>query len=180
MQKNKMVSNNEEKQLVTDCYSYLRHVSEKIYENERRREESVLKRARQMQIVILLVDIVLCLAHTAGKNIAFFAAGVPKYVVIQVVLLSLTSLFFATIAQCNKKRFDFADVSDFQKKVEDEYTMFSSSASRNKHLVQNYGIIQKSLRLNNDKRILYLRISMLAFYALLGLCALTSLCRLFY
>lgn len=56
-----------------------------------------------------------------------------------------------------------------RKKIVDEYHNFETEAQRNKYIVDTYGAMYNSYESKNNKRVLWIRVSMFMFYFALGL-----------
>lgn len=79
------------------------------------------------------------------------------------------------------EREDFPTVTAIKGLMASEFENFRSPAQRSKHLVDTYEIMHKSYAENNDKRMKFVKASMILFYVSLGLCAfwfVVAICKI--
>lgn len=170
------MSCNTEKQndaeFVKDCYEYMADFARTIYENEMRREDSLIQQASHMQTAFsFVIAAVLMLVPIVMEYRGIFSFRFVVTVFTTIIITLLFSLFSATMAQNRVKREDFPSVSTIKSKVINEYTKFKSAEQRNKYILDTYEIMHNSYSKTNDKRRLWVKTSMLSFYVSLALCA---------
>lgn len=160
-------------ELQNDCYRYMAEFARKIYQNEERREDSLLQQASNMQSAFsFVIAAVFMVAAIVVEN-----RGPLPLTFISVAFSSLTaclvfSLFAATMAQRRAKREDFPKISTIKNKIIEEYMNFETPAQRDKYFVETYEKMYASYEKVNDKRRKWVVISMAAFYVALVLCCL--------
>ena len=161
------------RKLQNECYRYMAGFAEKIYQNEERREDSLLQQASNMQaafsFVIAAVFMVASIAvEYRGKvPLSFMLMAFASITVV----LSF-SLFAATMAQRRAKREDYPKVSSIKKLIIDEYYNFKTPAQRDKYFVDTYEKMHASYEKVNEKRRKWVVVSMGSFYVALSLCML--------
>lgn len=164
-------SPNKDDDFVKDCYEYMADFAKIIYENEIRREDSLIQQASHMQTafsfviaaVFMLVPVVI-----DYRGIFSFRFVVTAFSSIVAVLLF--SLFAATMAQNRVKREDFPSVNALKTKITIEYEKFKTDAQRSKYVLDTYEKIHTSYSETNDKRRFWVQVSMISFYLSLALC----------
>lgn len=165
-----------------DAYSFIRSFSEKIYDNEVRRNDSIIQQAGQMQTsfsfitaaVFMIAPVVI--EYRGSISLAFFLVAFSS-----IGFCILMSLFFATMAQNQKKRDDFPTVSDFIKLVVEKETDFATKAQREKYQADTLAVIHKNFADSNDRRIMNIQWSMRFFYTSLALCVfwfIVAMCKI--
>lgn len=158
--------------IVFEQFQYLNEYAKFRYENELRREDSIIQQASQMQTTFSFVTAAMFMVapivieYSRKLSLTFFLI-----VFSSITIALLFSLLFATLAQNRETSKNFADVSNFIKYVEDNENDFETENQRLKHIIDTYGYIQKDKAIINDKRVKLIRISMWMFYVALGLCA---------
>ena len=162
---------NDDEEFKENCYKYMAEFAKVIYENEERRENSLIQQASQIQtafsFVIAAVFVVasIIIEYQGPLSFAFLML---TFSTITVALLA--SLFSATMAQNRYKRDDFPMVGMLKAKIIQEYENFRTEAQRQKYLLDTYEVMHTSYAKTNDKRQCWVNISMKAFYTALLLC----------
>ena len=157
---------------VVEKFQYLNEYAKFRYENELRREDSIIRQASQMQTAFSFVTAAMFMVapivieYSRKLSLTFFLI-----VFSSITIALLFSLLFATLAQNREISKNFEDVSNFIKYVEDNENYFGTEKHRLKHIIDTYGDVQKDKAIINDKRVKLIRISMWMFYVALGLCA---------
>ena len=169
-------------QLQTDCYGYMADFARLIYENEERREDSLIQQASNMQTAFsFVIASVFMVAAIAVDNRGVLSL---EYLLLAFSCITATlifSLFSATMAQNRTKRDDFPKVITIKQKITDEYENFQTPAQRSKYLVDTYENMHISYAAMNDKRRRWVVISMWSFYVSLAQCIfwfIISLCKI--
>ncbi len=160
----------ENDKMVKDCYRYMLDFSKIIFENEIKREESIINQAGRMQSafsfitlsVLAAVPVIIKYRGLLSLNFLFFAFS-------SIVISIIISLIFATVAQDRKKRSDFPTISMIRQLIEEEYENFDSFAKRDKYLVKTYEKIHNDYVKVNEKRIMYIKLSTYSFYVAVAL-----------
>lgn len=168
--------------IVRDCYEYLKELSENIYRNEERREDSLIQQAGHMQAVFsfvmaaLFMITPLIIQNRGNLSMTFI------FISLSTISSSLLfSLLFATIAQRRCKRQDFPKIAKIREYIENNYQDFATPESRNKYIVQMYEKIYDSFSKANDKRMFWIRGSMVSFYVALMFCIfwfIVAICKI--
>jgi len=162
-----VITENEEAKVI---YRHIAALARSAYEEEKKREESIIEQAGRMQsafsfvIAALFMLAQILLSYTILSS-AFLIASISS-----VSITLLLSLFFATIAQRRVKRAYLAPVKDISDHIKANYQFFLTSAQRNKSMSETYEEMFSSLEKKNDTRIVFIQISMGLFYFSLGLC----------
>lgn len=169
-------------QLQNDCYGYMADFARLIYENEERREDSLIQQASNMQTAFsFVIASVFMVAAIAVDNRGVLSL---EYLLLAFSCITVTlifSLFSATMAQNRTKRDDFPKVNTIKQKITDEYENFQTPAQRSKYLVDTYEKMHISYAATNDKRRRWVVISMWSFYVSLAQCIfwfIISLCKI--
>lgn len=164
--------NENDEQFANDCYEYMANFAKTIYENETRREDSLIQQASHMQTAFsFVIASVLMLAPIVLEYRGSFSLRFVITVFSTVIITLLFSLFSATMAQNRVKREDFPSVSIIKAKITNGFMLFQTKAQRNKYLLDTYEKMHNSYSKTNDKRRLWVRASMISFYISLALCA---------
>ena len=180
-----MLSNTKEEtgQLQNDCYAYMADFARLIYENEERREDSLIQQASTMQTAFsFVIASVFVVAAIVIDNRGTLSLEYLLLVFSCITATLIFSLFSATMAQNRTKRDDFPKVATIKQKITDEYKNFQTSAQRSKYLVDTYEIMHTSYAESNDKRRQWVVLSMWSFYISLAQCVIwfiISLCKIF-
>lgn len=154
-----------------ECYNYMAEFARTIYENEERREASLIQQASQMQtafsfVIAAVFMVATIIAEYPGPfTLAFMISSFAS-----ITGALLVSLFCATMAQNRYKREDFPKVSTIITKITSEYTNFKTEAQRSKYLLDTYEIMHNSYEKTNDKRLKWVNKSMAFFYIAVVLC----------
>ena len=154
-----------------DCFRYMADFAELIYQNEQRREDSLIQQASNMQTAFSFVIAALFMVATIVVDYRGVLSLPFLLLVFSTITLTLlVSLFAATMAQNRVKRDDFPSVSSIKEKIIIEYANFETPAQRDKYIVDTYEIMHKSYAELNDRRRMWVNISMNFFYGSLALC----------
>lgn len=154
-----------------DCFRYMAEFAELIYQNEQRREDSLIQQASNMQTAFSFVIAALFMVATIVVQYRGVLSLLFLLLVFSTITLTLlVSLFAATMAQNRVKRDDFPTVGSIKVKIIREYPNFQTPAQRDKYLVDTYEIMHNSYVVQNDKRRMWVKISMNFFYGSLALC----------
>lgn len=168
-------------EIIVEKLQYLNEYAKFRYENELRREDSIIQQASQMQTAFSFVTAAMFMVapivieYSRKLSLTFFLI-----VFSSITIALLFSLLFATLAQNREISKNFADVSDFIKYVENNENDFEDENQRLKYIIDTYGDVQKDKAIINNKRVKFIRISMWMFYAALGLCAfwfIVAICK---
>lgn len=154
-----------------ECFKYMADFARIIYENEERREASLIQQASQMQtafsfVIAAVFMLAAIIADYPGPFSLLFR--ISSFASITVALVA--SLFCATMAQNRYKRHDFPKVSTIKTKIIEEYTCFITEAQRSKYLLDTYEKMHNSYEKTNDKRLRWVKSSMVIFYIAILLC----------
>ena len=165
-----------------DCFEYMSDFAKIIFENEERREDSLIQQAGHMQtafsFVIAAVFMVAAIV-VEYRGVLSLTFLLVAFSTITAVLL--VSLFFATMAQNRMKRDDFPKVSTIKNLIISEYQMFETPAQRSKYLLDTYEKMHISYERINDQRQRNVKISMTLFYISLALCVfwfIVAICKM--
>ncbi len=164
------MNRNRQRRIQNDYYSYIAQFARSAYEGEERRESSIIEQAGRMQSAFSFVIAALfMLAQIIATHTVLSAAFLISSL-FTVSITLLLSLLFATIAQRRKKGKCLPPINELTDYIIKNQKYFLTPAQRNRYLAETYGEMQQSLEKNNDKRIVYIRISMLMLYISLALC----------
>lgn len=163
----------DESQFQNDCYAYMATFAKTIYENEERRESSLIQQASQMQTAFsFVIAAVFMVAAIIVENRDPLSLEFLLLCFSTITIALLFSLVTATIAQSRYKRDDFPQVTNMKMKVISEFQNFKTEAQRSKYLLDTYEIMHKSYEKTNEKRRKWVVVSMNSFYVALALCVL--------
>lgn len=159
-----------------ELLSRVEQLAKQKYEEEIKREESLIAQSSNMQTVfsVSTAALFMLLPIIIDKEYRGNLSLNTTYLFVSIITFCLlSSLFFATRAQARRKRVMFAtmdsiineigDTSKFQANLENPFTL-------TRKLINSYHEAYKSLFNNNNKRVILIRISMWLFYISLGLC----------
>ena len=162
----------QEEKLQNECYAYMADFASKIYESEEKREHSIVEQAGRMQAAFsFVIAAALLLAQILISKESF----THLFLLVSfssIIVFLILCLLFATLAQRRTKRAGLPSVTTIKNKIIEEYQLLSTNAQRNKYLVETYELMFDSYEKSNNKKVCYLRLSMLFFYISLGLCFL--------
>lgn len=159
-----------EENFAADAYKYIVEYAKLAYEKDLRRQDSIIQQASHMQTAFSFMTAALFMAATLlVEHCSLLSNWFYLYTFGSVTFVLLASLFAATMAQNRKKSEAFANAEDFRHLVEDDFENFLSEEQRMKHLAQTYEKVQKDLCTRNDNALVWIKISMWAFYLALGL-----------
>lgn len=167
-----MVDRNEKQEMLIAKFEYLNEYAKIKYDNELRREDSIVKQASQMQMAFSFVTAALfmiapiVIEYRKPLSLTFFLIAFAT-----ITTALLLSLLFATIAQNRKRSKSLINILDFMKYMEEKEGYFDTEEQRLKYTIQAYGEIQNEKADINDKRINNIRKSMFFFYIALAFCA---------
>lgn len=148
------------------------HITRLKYENELRREDSLIHQAGNMQSAFSFSTAALFMA----MPVMFDYRGVLSFWFIfasasSIAIILLLSLFASTMAQNRREQKVFLDGNAFIEYIENNEDDFDSEEKRNKYLAKTYAVVQESLTKSNTKRVFWVRVSMWIFYLALVDCA---------
>ena len=139
---------------VVEKFQYLNEYAKFRYENELRREDSIIRQASQMQTAFSFVTAAMFMVapivieYSRKLSLTFFLI-----VFSSITIALLFSLLFATLAQNREISKNFEDVSTFIKYVENNENDFDTEKQRLKYIIDTYGDVQKDKAIINNKRV---------------------------
>ncbi len=168
------ITPNVTKEQLTDIYTYIAQMSEKIYDRELQRYTALIEQAGRMQsafsfvfaAIYLIAPIVIDNLTNVPKafwGVSFTAVGI----------ILMFSIFAATRVQDLRQANGFPNADTFQNYVLKEYDKLSDEAHRQKFTADTYAQIQKSIAKTNSEREHWIKVSMIAFYIALILCSIS-------
>lgn len=154
-----------------DVYEYLADYSKTIYENEIRISNSLIQQSSQMQTAFsFVIAAVFMVASLVFDKVEYLSNTFLVACFSTITAALLFCLLFATIAQSNRKKTDYPDVSEIHKYIYDNYESFKTPSQRSKYTVETIEEMQASFKRINEKRRTWIERSMHSFYVALGLC----------
>lgn len=158
--------NESQQNSVEEILEYLERLSENKLDSERRREESIIQQASNMQTAFAFSTAALFMIAT----IIYDYRGDFSFCYFFVVFASITallllSLVFATKAQNRMETTVFPEIKQLYDHIEKNYELFVSKEQRSKYFIECCAEAQESLTANNGKRVKCLRYSMRIFYS---------------
>ena len=173
-------SNNNITNVDYEYLSYMVDFAELKYKEEVNRENAIIQQAATMQAAfsfvtaaIVMVIPVVC-EYRGNVSLDYYL-----FVFSTVIGTLMFSLFSATKALARRKSEAFLDVEDMNVFIEKNKSDLSTEEQRNRHYAEYLGKVQKSLVVNNDERVRWLRCSQYVFYGSLILCLVWFLVTLF-
>ena len=167
-----MQENNTEKQ--AEClYEHVKELAKLKYESELRREDSLIQQSSHMQTAFSFMTAAVFMAtsimidHRGEISETFFFVAVST-----IIAALLASLVFASLAQRRVKNQTFMNIPEIEKFVSDTYEQTLSKAAQLKQWVQVVGDVQVDLDKTNNRRVLWIRISMGFFFSSIFLIAM--------
>ena len=161
----------EKEKSVCDKFKYLYEYSKIKLDSEQRREDSIIQQSNQMQVAFsFLIAAIFMIApivieYRGSLSLIFFLFSLSS-----IVVALLFSLVFAMLAQSRKKKTTFQDIDVFRDYMYCHENEFEEEAQRQKYLVNVCAEVQKAQVKINDKRVIWIRMSMWAFYIAIALC----------
>lgn len=155
-----------EKQAIS-LYRHVQEISKMKYESELRREDSLIQQSSHMQTAFSFMTAALFMAapiliDNRGEKLplTFFLVAFSS-----IVLCLLISLVTASLAQRRVLKRTFMSIPEIEKFVSDTYADTLKESAQLKQWVQVVGDVQVGLQEVNDKRVMYIRASMISFFA---------------
>lgn len=159
--------------IASTLYEYIASFDKEIYADEKRREDSLIQQATNMQTAFSFVSAAVFMIATIAIDNRGKMSLLYLLVIFSIIsALLLACLFCATMAQRRYKQHLFPYAKDFQSQVEERYTEFQTRAQREKYIAEVYAKSHKSLSDSNDNRVVWIQRSMGLFYVSLGVCVI--------
>lgn len=151
-------------------YSHVKELGILKYKAELKREDSLIQQSSHMQTafafmsaaIFMVVPIIL--AYRGSLSLRFFVLSISS-----IILFLLISLMTASAAQFRRKFDDLPDIEKIERHIEDNWKSVLNKSQQLKQYVDLLGRVQKSKAKGNDRRVLFIRISMWNFMISLGL-----------
>lgn len=135
------------------------------YENELRREDSLINQASQMQTAFSFTTAALFMvAAIAVEYRKPWSYNFLLVVFSTITIALIISLFFATLAQRRLEREDFNHIEEIKSFVIENYEESLSKAQRNMQWIDMVGKVEKDLARTNDNKVVLIKWSMRWFY----------------
>ena len=164
---------------VEDVLDYLERMAENKLDSERRREESIIQQAGNMQAAFSFTTAALFMvAVIVYDNSGAFSTFYLLFVFASITVCLIMSLLFATVAQNRMKTDVFPSIKDFYNHVDKYHGFFITKKQRIKYYVDRCADAQSSLSKNNEIRVKWLKRSMRMFYVAMTVCAIWSIISL--
>ena len=151
-------------------YSFICDFAKLKLDNEIKREDSLIQQSATMQTAFSFSTAALFMI--APIVVEYRGNMSLRYLLIvfsSITACLLLSLLFACIAQNRRLNATFPDVNTFTTHIEKYYSDYISKAQQDKALSELIATVQKNKDEINDKRVNFIRWSMLFFYIALGL-----------
>lgn len=152
-------------QQAVSLYRHVKEISKLKYESELRREDSLIQQSSHMQTAFSFMTAALFMAapimienRGAKLSLTFFLVAFSS-----IVLCLLVSLVTASLAQRRVLKQTFMSIPEIEKFVSDTYADTLKESEQLKQWVQVVGDVQVGLQKINDKRVIYIRTSMISF-----------------
>ena len=156
--------------LQIDLFTFLSEYAILTYEEEKRRADSIIQQASQMQAAFSFTSAALfVIAQVLVENNHLLSHRFYVCSFSSIAIMLLFSLITATIAQNRVDAEVLSDPDVFHKYMIIEFKMFLGEEQRKKYLAEAIEVVQKKLRKRNDKAVEYIQISMIHFYMAIGL-----------
>lgn len=152
------------------------------YDNELRREDSLIQQSGRMQttfsfcMAALFMIIPIAIEYRGVLSLYFFLIAASS-----IVVLLLFSLFMATMAQNRRMRASLPDGKEQMDYIEKNQEKFKSDEQKQKYLNDTISELQYSLAQDCKKRVTRIQWSMRSFYGALGLCVfwfIVAICKI--
>lgn len=165
-------SQNEHQNMAGTLYEYISSFDREIYENEERREDSLIQQATNMQTAFSFVSAaVFMVAQIAIDDNRRASLSLVFSRFFQSYPLSCLFVYFAQLWRKGELSVtSFPLAKDFQELVENNYNDFETKSQREKYIAETYAKLHQSLANSNAMRVKWIQRSMRAFYAALGSC----------
>lgn len=154
------ISNKQESELSEFGLEY----AKTIYENERKREDGIIKQAERMQTVNLLFLVSVCVI--LGIVIEYTTIR-WVYLTLEfssIIISILISLLFATISQHKTKRVDFPNIKDAIYQIRTNEERLKTKLQKSNYLIDLYSALQEAVTNKISHRERFLKISAITFY----------------
>lgn len=146
-------------------YPHIKELAQVKYNDELRREDSLIQQSGRMQTAFSFITVVLCmvvpilLEHRGPLSIKFFFIAFSL-----IFFCLLISLVFASIAQWRWKRTALSSILEIEEFLKKNYESVSTNAQRCKQYVTYLAEAEKSKTCLNDRRVNLIMISMYTFF----------------
>lgn len=149
---------------------HIRQVSQLIFDNEIRREDSLIQQSSHMQTAFsftsaaLFMVAAIVVEHRYPLSYSFLIL-----VFSTITALLLTSLILATLAQKREERKDFVSIKETKDYIISEYTSVLTDAAKDLQYVDLIEKVYADLKRTNDNKVVLIQWSMRFFYSSIGL-----------
>lgn len=150
---------------VADIYRYTAEYARFAYEDELRRQDSIVQQASHMQAAFSFMTAALFMVATLlVENCKLISNWFYLLAFSSITVVLLFSLVAATMAQNRKKRKTFENAEDFKDEVENNFEKFKSEEQRQKFLATTYAEVEEDLCKKDDTSVIWIKRSMYSFY----------------
>jgi hypothetical protein len=157
-------------------YEYTKELAKIKYESELRREDSLIQQGSQMQTAFAFTTAAFFTAYpTIIEYRGRISLNYLLWAAVTIVLALLLSLLFAALVQRRVLKETLMDIPEMENYIAEHYNELLNIDSQLKQWVVLIGKVQVNLAGINNRRVLYIRISMIFFFVALALIALWSI-----
>lgn len=153
-------------QQAISLYRHVKEISKMKYESELRREDSLIQQSSHMQTAFSFMTAALFMAAPVMIEYRGNKLSITFFLVVfsSIVLCLLISLVTASLAQRRVLKQTFMSIPEIEKFVSDTYADTLRESAQLKQWVQVVGDVQVDLQKVNDRRVIYIRASMISFF----------------
>jgi Flp pilus assembly protein TadB len=156
-------SQNEE--IAVSLFKHVKEIAQMKYDNELRREDSLIQQSGHMQTAFSFMTAALFMAapvivDNRGKLSFCFLLAVFS----TIVAALLASLILASLVQWRYKKKDIDNVSEIEKDVAKNWEYSKTEAQQLKRWVMLMGELQQSKAVLNERRVKFIMASMISFF----------------
>ena len=151
-------------------WEFLLEYSKIIYENEEKRERSIIEQAGRMQSAFSFVIAALFVLIPTIIEHSGISLGIIVTAFSSITLFLILSLVLATLAQYRKKRNDFPRISKMVEELAKYPDAYKTKEQKQKYLTETYETIHDNYEDDNTTKQHYLKASMYLFFVAIALC----------
>ena len=159
---------NEEKQIKLS--EHIKQIAQLIFDNEIRREESLIQQSSHMQTAFSFFSAALFMVATIAVEHKYpLSYAFLLWAFSSITVCLLVSLILATLAQTRFQRQDFSTIKKTKEYIIKTYETIESEASKNLQYTELIETLQADLYNINESRVKLIRWSMRIFYFAIGI-----------
>ena len=153
--------------------NHIRQISQLIYDNELRREDSLIKQSSNMQTAFSFTSAALFMVAAIAVEYKYpLTYGFLLLAFSTITVLLLSSLILATLAQKREKRNDFVSINETKTFIEKNFKTIQTDAAKDLQYIELLEKVQSDIKRTNDNKVVLIQWSMRLFYSAIVLSVL--------